>query len=142
MDPFLSFTCQPLKGVGKEKVKGKVLKWDGSISFLGDVDPEKGTLTKDGAVFDIKNVILLFREGAGSTVGSYVVYNLKLYEQAPLAMAMVKADAIITIGCILADIPLMNKVPSDMLDGISSGDEMQLNPGTGEVLVWKGQGNR
>ncbi len=142
MDPFLSFTCQPLKGVGKEKVKGKVLKWDGSISFLGDVDPEKGTLTKDGDVFDIKDVILLFREGAGSTVGSYVVYNLRLYEKTPLAMAMFKADAIITIGCILADIPLMNKVPSDMLDRISSGDEMQLDPGTGEVLVWKGQGNR
>lgn len=136
-EPDLSFGTQALKGIGKRKIKGTVLKWDGSISFLGDVDPLKGTLTKGDSVFDLKDVILLFREGAGSTVGSYVVYNLRLYDKAPKAMAMVKADAIITIGCILADIPLLNKVPPDMLDSIDSGDVMEMDPGTGQVLVWK-----
>ena len=135
--PDISFKTQPLKGVGKDRIRGKVLKWDGSISFLGDVDPIKGTLAKDGRIFHLKDVILLFREGAGSTVGSYVVYNLRLYDNAPMAMAMVKADAIITIGCILADIPLLNKVPPVELDRIDTGDVMEADPGSGEVLVWK-----
>lgn len=139
MGPDLSFQTQPLKGLGEGRIKGEVLKWDGSISFLGDVDPEKGVLTKDGMDLHLKDRILLFREGAGSTVGSYVVYNLRLYDNAPLALAMVKADAIITIGCILADIPLMNKVPPDMLDSIESGDTMEIDPVSGEILVCKAE---
>lgn len=128
----------PLKGVGKEKVKGEVLRWKGSISFLGDVDPEKGTLTKDDLVRDLKDRILVFEEGAGSTVGSYVVYNLRLYDKAPLAMVMSRADAIITIGCILADIPLINRVNEDIMNDIATGDTLELDPVSGRISVWKG----
>ena len=125
----------PLKGVGKEIIRGRVLKWDGSISFLGDVDPEKGILTKGDLSESVRDRIMVFREGAGSTVGSYVVYNLKIHNNSPLAMVMVKADAIITIGCILADIPLINRFDERILDRISSGDEMEIDPVTGVIRL-------
>jgi hypothetical protein len=128
----------PLKGVGGGKIKGEVLRWKGAISFLGDVDPENGKLTKDDFAGDIKNRILVFEEGAGSTVGSYVVYNLRLYDKAPLAMVMSRADAIITIGCILADIPLINRVNEDIMNDIATGDLLELDPASGRISVWKG----
>lgn len=125
----------PLKGVGKSIIRGQVLKWDGAISFLGDVDPEKGILTKGDLSESVKDMILVFREGAGSTVGSYVVYNLRIHDNSPLAMVMVKADAIITIGCILADIPLINRFDQKIMDLVSSGDEMEIDPQTGIVRL-------
>jgi predicted aconitase with swiveling domain len=124
---------RPLKGVGTSKVMGAVLKWDGSISFLGDVDPEAGVLRKDGKEFDLKDKILVFTEGAGSTVGSYVIYNLWLFGKAPAAMVMSKADAIITIGCILADIPLVSGIEKEVMELISTGDMMEVDPASGVI---------
>jgi hypothetical protein len=135
--PDLKGTGDPLKGVGRGVVRGEVLRWKGSISFLGDVNPDKGTLSKDDMIFDIKNKVLVFEEGAGSTVGSYVVYNLSLSGNAPLAMIMAKADAIITIGCILADIPLLNRVERQVMDGIATGDIIEMDPVSGSFSVWK-----
>jgi predicted aconitase with swiveling domain len=126
-----------LKGVGKNPVEGEVLLWNRPISFLGDVDPETGNLSREGHNANITEMIVLFTEGAGSTVGSYVIYNLKLNGKAPRAMVMVKADAIITIGCILADIPLVHRVPPDEWDRIRTGDRAVLDPVSGTVSIWK-----
>jgi len=126
-----------LKGVGKGLVQGEVLLWDHPISFLGDVDPETGILKRDGFEADITDRLLFFTEGSGSTVGSYVIYNLKLNGKAPRALVMAKADAIITIGCILADIPLVHRVPRDEWSGIRTGDRAVLDPVSGTVSIWK-----
>jgi len=135
--PDITFKGDPLRGVGKASVQGEALVWNGPISFLGDVDPSTGLLEKEGSRMSIKDRVLFFREGAGSTVGSYVVYNLKLNGNAPAAMVMLKADAIISIGCILADIPLVHRVPLDEWGRVETGDRVVLYPGSGEVSVWK-----
>ncbi len=136
-DPYLEAVGKPLKGVGRHPVFGKVLKWDGSISFLGDVDPERGVLKKDGQEMPLKDIILVFHEGAGSTVGSYVIYNLRIFDNAPLAFILSKADAIITIGCILANIPLVNKIDTETMKEISTDDLIEVDPGTGRVRLFK-----
>ncbi|MFW3146187.1 MAG: aconitase X swivel domain-containing protein [Thermoplasmatota archaeon] len=141
--PFdLSYEGVGLKGMGKEPVKGEVLLWKGPISFLGDVDPDRGILTKDGIQMDIHDKVLIFTEGAGSTVGSYVVYNLRLNNKAPRAMVMLKADAIISIGCILADIPLVHKVPPELWKEASTGDTAVVDSAAGRVGIWKRDGKK
>jgi predicted aconitase with swiveling domain len=52
-------------------------------------------------------------------------------------MIMAKADAIITIGCILADIPLLNRVERQVMDGIATGDIIEMDPVSGSFSVWK-----
>ena len=136
-DPHLEVVGKPLKGVDLQPVSGRVLKWDGSISFLGDVDPERGVLKKDGKEMVLKDTILVFHEGAGSTVGSYVVYNLRIYDNAPLAFIMSKADAIITIGCILADIPLVNKIDDMVMKEISTDDIIEVDTKIGKIRLFK-----
>jgi predicted aconitase with swiveling domain len=126
----------PLRGVGEIPVEGDVLLWDGPISFLGDVDPSTGMMERDGMVMDLKDSILFFREGAGSTVGSYVVYNLKLNGKAPRSMIMIKADAIISIGCILADIPLIHRIDPVEWGKIKTGDRARVDPATGNIDIW------
>jgi predicted aconitase with swiveling domain len=126
-----------LKGVGDSPQEGFALCWDGPISFLGDVDPSTGILRKDGKEMDLKDKILFFREGAGSTVGSYVVYNLRLNDKAPRSMVMIRADAIISIGCILADIPLVHRVDPVDWEKVETGDRVVVDPKSGSVSVWK-----
>ncbi|MBN1539965.1 MAG: DUF126 domain-containing protein [Candidatus Thermoplasmatota archaeon] len=135
--PDIRFKGAALKGVAPSKVEGEALFWNGSISFLGDVDPILGVLEKEGMRAPLKGRIMFFREGAGSTVGSYVIYNLELNKRAPAAMVMLKADAIISIGCILADIPLIHRVPPDEWGRVETGDHVTVDPSSGEVSVWK-----
>lgn len=135
--PDIQFKGNPLRGVASLKVEGEALFWDGSISFLGDVDPTQGVFEKEGIRIPLNGRIMFFREGAGSTVGSYVIYNLKLNGTAPAAMIMLKADAIISIGCILADIPLIHRVPPGEWGRVKTGDHVTVDPSSGTVSVWK-----
>ncbi len=131
-----------LKGVEEGLVGGEVVYIDGPVSFLGDVDPKKGTLDRGGEVLDIHDRMLVFSEGAGSTVGSYVIYNLRLNGLAPRGMIMCKADAIITIGCIVASIPLVHRIGMDDLRDIGGSGWVEINSSMGLVRVGPGKKSR
>ena len=122
-----------LRGIGGSWVEGTVLKLDGAVSFLGDVDPESGTLTFKGVEHRIRDRVLVFTEGKGSTVGSYVLYNLKLNMNAPKAIVMLKADAIITMGCIAAGIPLVHRLSRAEFDRLSDGMRVRVNSALGQI---------
>jgi predicted aconitase with swiveling domain len=124
-----------LRGIDDAWVEGDVLKLEGAVSFLGDVDPAEGTIAQKGIVDDIKGRILVFPEGKGSTVGSYVIYNLKLERNAPRAMVMLKADAIITMGCIAAGIPLVHMLSRQDFDSLHSGMRVAVNSARGQVRI-------
>jgi hypothetical protein len=140
MGPSSSLTFQgvALKGVGSAPVRGRALKWDRPISFLGDVDPATGEINRDGASGNLRDRVLVFPEGAGSTVGSYVIYNMKLNGTAPKAMLMKRAEAIIAMGCIIADIPLVHRIPEERFQAIATGDTVEVRPSDGTITVWKG----
>lgn len=90
--------------------EGEVLSTKESISFFGGVDPSSGTIIENGHELfgeTIKNKILIFPQGKGSTVGSYILYRMKKEGTAPKAIIVKKAEPIMVVGCVLADIPLL-----------------------------------
>jgi len=92
------------------KVKGIVLKSNNPINFLGTVDKKTGIIgDKQHDLFEksIKDVILVFPSGVGSSVGAYTIYSIKSNKTAPLAMICLKADLTVATGCALANIPLI-----------------------------------
>jgi predicted aconitase with swiveling domain len=92
------------------KVEGIVLKSDDPINFLGTVDKKTGIISdKNHDLFEkpVKNTILLFPSGIGSSVGAYTIYSIKSNNTAPLAMICKKADLTVATGCALANIPLI-----------------------------------
>jgi len=141
MGPSSSITFRgvALKGMGSAPVRGSALKWDRPISFLGDVDPATGEISRDGATDNMRDRVLVFPEGAGSTVGSYVIYNMKLNGTAPKAMLMKRAEAIIAMGCIIADIPLVHRIPEERFRAIATGDTVEVCPSDGTITIWKGE---
>ncbi len=93
--------------------EGEVLYTEESISFFGGVDMKTGKIIQKEHELkgqSIKDKILIFPKGSGSTVGSYVIYGLKKYNTAPKAMILENAETIICTGAILAKIPCMDGV--------------------------------
>jgi len=91
------------------KAKGTVLRSDMPINFLGTVDKKTGIVSdKSHDLFEksIKDTILVFPSGVGSSVGAYTIYSIKSNNAAPFAMICRKADLTVATGCALANIPL------------------------------------
>jgi len=106
------------------KVNGTVLKSKDSINFLGTVNKKTGIISdKNHDLYDksLKNSILVFPSGVGSSVGAYTIYSIKSNNVAPIAMVCQKADLTVATGCALANIPLIvisNKEFFSLKDGM------------------------
>ena len=99
-----------MKTLVKGKTQGIVLKSENPINFLGTVDKKTGIISdKNHDLFgkSVKDSILVFPSGVGSSVGAYTIYSIKSNNSAPLAMICTKADLTVTTGCALANIPLL-----------------------------------
>ena len=96
-----------LKTIVKGKAHGKILKTNTPINFLGSVDKKTGVINDnrhDLVGKSVKDTILVFPHGVGSSVGAYTIYSLKSNNSAPYAMICKKADLTVASGCALANI--------------------------------------
>ena len=117
------------KVIVQGKVKGTVLKTTNPINFLGAIDKKTGIIHDEKIdIFEksIKDSILVFPHGIGSSVGAYTIYSLKSHESAPLAMICKKADLTVASGCALANIPMI-VVSKEQFDSIENGNEVEIN---------------
>ena len=124
------------KVIVQGKVKGTVLKTTNPINFLGAVDKKTGVIhDQKYDIFEksIKDSILVFPHGIGSSVGAYTIYSLKSYEVAPLAMICKKADLTVASGCALANIPMV-VVSKEKFDSIENGKEIEINTESTTIL--------
>ena len=124
------------KVIVQGKVKGTVLKTTNPINFLGAVDKKTGIIHDQKCdIFEksIKDSILVFPHGIGSSVGAYTIYSLKSYEAAPLAMICKKADLTVASGCALANIPMI-VVSKEKFDSIENGKEVEINTESTTIL--------
>ncbi len=99
------------------------------VSFYGGVDPETGVIVEKGHGLEGESVrgrVFIFPRGKGSTVGSYVIYRMKKLGTAPSAIINQETEAIIATGCVLAGIPLMDRLEADPLKTLKSGDYIRV----------------
>ena len=100
------------------KVSGEALVTNQGISFFGWVDPETGMVVEKGHALEVQSIcgkILVFPTGKGSTVGSYTLYRLKKVNKAPAAIINRECETITAVGCIIAEIPCIDKIPIDQI---------------------------
>lgn len=115
------------------KAKGEVLATKDGISFYGGVDPATGNVVEKGHELEGQSVagkILVFPEGKGSTVGSYVLYNLKKRGKAPAAIINKECETIVAVGCIISEIPCIDKIEITQL---KTGMKAEVDAGKGTV---------
>ena len=119
------------------KVEGIVLKSNDPINFLGTVDKKTGVISdKNHPLFGkpIKDTILVFPSGVGSSVGAYTIYSIKSNNVAPLAMICKKVDLTVATGCALANIPLITISDEEFLS-IKNGIKMSLDTDSSTLSV-------
>jgi len=106
------------------------------IGFLGGVDPETGVVLEPGHPLQgqcVAGRVLVFPTGKGSTVGSYTLYRMAQAGTAPAAILNAESEAIVAVGAIIADIPMVDQVD---IGQIQTGDWVRVE---GErVLVERG----
>jgi predicted aconitase with swiveling domain len=108
----------PCHKVASGYASGPAMVTKMAISFLGNVDPRTGIVVDPGHELygeSISGKVLIFPGGKGSTVGSYVIYQLKKKDLAPAAMINLRSEPIVAVGAIISGIPLVDRVPSDIL---------------------------
>lgn len=115
--------------------KARALVSKKPLSFLGGVNPENGEIIeKDHDLFGkcVKDKILCFPHGHGSTVGSYVLYSLSKRQLAPKAILNQTADPVIVVGAIIANVPMLDQVD---INQIKTGDTVEIDTDKGIVNI-------
>lgn len=119
------------------KTKGTAVVSKEPIGFYGGVDIKTGIVIEKDHPLEGKSVkdrILVFPCGKGSTVGSYVIYGLKKNGVAPSGIINKETETIVATGVILAGIPCVDKVD---IDRIRDGDTLLLDADNGKVNIVK-----
>lgn len=117
------------------KASGEALVSPEPITFFGGVDPETGEIIEKGHPLEGQRLggkVLVFPTGKGSTVGSYILYRLKQKGLAPAAIINFRADPVVAVGAVIAEIPMVDLIPWEK---ISTGDYVEVDGN--EVKVWK-----
>ncbi|MEM0438256.1 MAG: DUF126 domain-containing protein [Candidatus Micrarchaeia archaeon] len=124
--------------ISRGVAKGEVLVSSTPISFLGGVDPKTGiVLDKESIAFgkSVKGKVFVFPSGKGSTVGSYVILQLKKNGVAPAAIINRTAETIIAVGAIISRIPMIDKLPEEHFSRLKDGMVVEVDGTNGEARI-------
>ena len=122
--------------ISKGLAIGELIVSSQPLSFLGGVDPNNGQVIDPNHDLKgkfIKDKILFIPGGKGSTVGSYVIFQMKKNNVAPLGIICLNAEPIIATGAIMSDIPMVDS--PDSVDGLNDGANLEINSEKGEITV-------
>ena len=119
------------------KAKGKAIVSTEPIGFYGGIDIKTGIVIEKGHPLEgrsVKDKILVFPCGKGSTVGSYVIYGIKKNGVAPAGIINKETETIVATGVILAGIPCVDQID---IDKIKDGNDIIINADEGIVEIKK-----
>jgi hypothetical protein len=114
---------------------GEALVSSMGISFFGGVDPESGVVIERDHELEGESIagkVLVFPTGKGSTVGSYTLYRLKRAGKAPVAIINAECETITAVGCIIAEIPCVDRVP---IGDLQTGQQLKVDGELGTVAI-------
>ncbi len=109
------------------KAEGEALVSTEPVSFFGCINTDSGVVTERGHELEgkcVKDRILVFPHGKGSTVGSYALYRLKKNGVAPKAIVNRECEAIVAVGAIISEIPCVDRID---ISRIKTGDLVRVD---------------
>lgn len=117
------------------KAEGVAIVSKEPIGFYGGIDINTGIVIEKGHPLEgksVKDKILVFPCGKGSTVGSYVIYGLKKNGVAPAGIINEETETIVATGVILAGIPCIDGID---IDKIPDGTHVIMDATKGTVEI-------
>ena len=110
--------------------EGEAITYPEAFSFLGGVDGKTGKFNVRDGTIDGK--VFLFPNGKGSTVGSYVVYDLKVQGHCPAALVNKSAETIVTTGAVISSVPMVDCVDVSL---VRDGDIVAVDGSRGYIEI-------
>lgn len=119
------------RSISPGKAEGTVVRSEEDFSFLGGVNASTGELkTVNGG--NLAGKVFVFPKGKGSTVGSFVMYDLMVHGKAPAAVINRSAETIVTTGAVISSIPMVDGIDVSIL---RDGDSVSVDGDTGAVDI-------
>jgi predicted aconitase with swiveling domain len=121
-------------------VAGEALVTTDLVAFWAGTDWESGEIVEVGHQARGQNMsgkILVCpagKGGAGDTFGYYYLYRSG---KAPRAIICNRAQGTALAGALLTNTPMLYGFEEDVTQLINTGDQVEVNPGTGEVTIYK-----
>ena len=115
--------------ISKGVAEGEALTTTQPISFYGGVDPNTSEIIEKGHELQgkkVKEKILVFPNGKGSTVGSYTLYRMKKNGTGPAGIVNKECETVVAVGTIISEIPCVDKID---ISKIETGDIIRLENG-------------
>src|SRR5512135_2029040 len=128
------------RSISKGCAEGEALICRQPIGFNFGVDVANGVITEyNHELFgkSIKDKVLLFPHGKGSTGGSYVVYQLAKNKTGPKAIINMTTETIIAVGAIMGGIPVVDSLEKNPYDLIFDGDRVKVDADQGLIAIEK-----
>jgi predicted aconitase with swiveling domain len=126
-------SCRSIsKGIGD----GLSLVSKEALSFFGGVDPKTGIVIEKGHPLEgkcVSGAVLVFPRGKGSTVGSYVLLQLKKSGKAPAAIVNMEAEPIIAVGAIISGIPMVDQPQEGAYQQLKNGMKLKVDGTAGKI---------
>lgn len=135
----MSFTVKG-RSISKGYAEGEALVCSQPIGFNFGIDVRTGVISEYNHELNgrsVKDKILVFPFGKGSTGGSYVVYQLARNKTGPMAIINLTTETIIAVGAIMGGIPVVDRLERDPFQIISDGDYLKVDANQGTVEVFK-----
>lgn len=134
---------------GRTVVEGALVEGEALVSsmpfgFFGGVNPATGVVIDrwhDLFEQNMKDKILVYPEGRGSTVGAAIILELARTGCAPKAILFNASEIITVTGGVLvkkfydADLPMLDQFEGDITALIKTGDFVRVNPAEGTVEI-------
>ena len=119
-------------------VTGTALVTDVPITYLGYVNADTGVIEETGHPLDgkaIKDTILIYPKGSGSTVAPYVLMGLIYTGMGPKAIVNSDVCPLTLPACSLLDLPYGHGFESDPCIEINNGDQIEMKRVDGVVTL-------
>ncbi len=124
--------------ISKGVATGEALVGTEAISFLGGIDPKTGkVIDKTNPLFgkSVAGKVLVIPRGKGSTVGTYVIYQLKKNGVAPAAIINLEGEIIVAVGAIISEIPMVDWLDKNPVENIKTGMKVKVDADKGIVEI-------
>ena len=128
----------PCRGISPGRATCEVLLCGKPIGFNFGFDCTTGTVIEHNHELNgvsIKDKILVFPHGKGSTGGSYVIYQLAKMGTGPKAIINLTTETIIACGAIMSGLPVVDSMKEDPYKLLKNGDIVTVDADKEVVII-------
>ena len=136
-EPDLTLRTTP--GVGP-RVKGAALVSRHGFSARYDVDRDHGVFSREAHDLygqSLVGKVLVCDTAKGGIATSWMLLDMVSRGVAPLAILFRTTNPVMVQGAVLAGVAMLHRLTPDPIDSIHTNDEVEVDPASGTVKVWR-----